>query len=327
MEPSCERRYHPCKKFSRYAKRFHVSSHLASVRKPWEADCVLPACVRNILSISSGICENLACPYDHSHKLGENGELFDPFQTHIDSKPNYLSLQPRLPKQIFDDEGPGHLSSRGYRHDNDHTNIQHIQILPTMDEILSRRPPYMPRKDSTSWNFLPCGVPRLVDTHFRQLRYDSVECVIDSTYYACQLLASFKTLDECKNGQETPKGNYFRAYYDVCFEGLGWNSFKGLEVEISFACPPYLQGWKVCTSDVLERGMLVALVGLDLDDSALSTTFFEILFSKSAEGMRDKGNGARGRVIFSTSVVLLNLIAYGNSSCRKNVSRSAGKRR
>ncbi|KAI9783521.1 MAG: hypothetical protein M1839_003691 [Geoglossum umbratile] len=249
----------------------------------------------HILNISSGVCENLVCAYNHSYKLNDDGHISGPFPVHIDSEPNRLSLHPRLSEQVFDDEGPGHLSSRGYRHDNDHIDIRHIQILPTMDEILSRRSPYMPRKDLASWNFL-CGVPRLVDTHFRQLRYDSVESVIDSTYYACQLLASLGALDAGQNSYETPRGNYFRAYYDISFECLGWNSFKGLEVEISFACPPHLQGWEMCTSGVLGRGMLAALVGIDLDNSALSATFFEIVFNKSAEGMKGKGNGVRAAV-------------------------------
>ncbi|KAH0543461.1 hypothetical protein FGG08_002226 [Glutinoglossum americanum] len=205
-------------------------------------------------------------------------------------------LKPRLFEQTFDDKGPGQLSGHGYRHDNDHVNIRHIQILPTMDEILSQRPPFMPRKDVTSWHFLPRGVSRLIDTQFRQLRYDSIESVIDSTYYTCQLLASSCILDASENFHVTPKGNRFRAYYDITFEGLGWHNYKGLEVEISFACPPHLQGWKLSTSDVLERGMLVALVGLDLDSPALSTIFFEVSFTKSAEGMRSKGNGVRANM-------------------------------
>jgi hypothetical protein len=232
--------------------------------------------------------------------LDHNGQLLGPFPTHIDCEPNYLSLEPRSFEQTFDDKGPGHLSGHGYRHDNDHVDVRHIQVLPTMDEILSLRPPYMPRKDLSSWHFLPRGMSRLVDTQFRQLRYDSTEGIIDTTYLACQLLASLRIPDTSDNFHQTPKGSRFRAYYDISFEGLGWHSSKGLEIEISFACPSYLQGWNLSTSAVLERGMLVALVGLDLESPALSTTFFEISFTKSAEGMRSTGNGVRGKMKFPT---------------------------
>lgn len=41
----------------------------------------------------------------------------------LDSQPNLLSLDPRLPRsdgRSFDDDGPGNLSSAGARHQNDH---------------------------------------------------------------------------------------------------------------------------------------------------------------------------------------------------------------
>jgi hypothetical protein len=46
----------------------------------------------------------------------------------------------------FDNDDPGYLSINGPQHDNDHVNIQDIEILPTTDEILAvNRPPWMPK--------------------------------------------------------------------------------------------------------------------------------------------------------------------------------------
>jgi len=69
---------------------------------------------------------------------------------------------------------PGYFSTAGPRHDNDHVRIEDIKILPTLSEILSQRNDFLPRKDPSAPHFFPNGTERLVDTHFRLLRYDYV---------------------------------------------------------------------------------------------------------------------------------------------------------
>jgi hypothetical protein len=73
-------------------------------------------------------------------------------------------------KMSFGDP-PGNLSPRGQRHDNDHASIMDIRILPTVDEILAERPPYVPLYDSSSWHV--SGFRGLLDRHFRLLREDN----------------------------------------------------------------------------------------------------------------------------------------------------------
>ena len=54
----------------------------------------------------------------------------------LDCPPNLLSFDPRVSARDclpFDNDGPGHLSRFGPRHDNDYEDIQHIQILPTAE--------------------------------------------------------------------------------------------------------------------------------------------------------------------------------------------------
>jgi hypothetical protein len=86
---------------------------------------------------------------------------------------NCLHLSPRPKSDSFEDDGPGNLSRNGARHDNDYLRIKDIQILPTTDEILSLRLPYVPFKDPEARHFLAKGFTRHVDCLFRQLRADS----------------------------------------------------------------------------------------------------------------------------------------------------------
>lgn len=223
---------------------------------------------------------------------------------------NYLSSSPRsIPadKRVFEEDGPGNLSCQGARHDNDHVDIRRIQILPTTDEILCLRRPYMPCKDFTQSHFLPRGYSCLVDTLFRQLRYESTECIIDACYHAAQQLAviSPKQNHDYDFGQETPRGVRYSLFRDVLFEELLFHEAKGAVIRLSFACPRTLRGGRMHISGLFEKGMLVALLGLDEDGSSLSTTFFEVHLRQSTDSMRVRsGNDLRGLSQFSPAAVL-----------------------
>ena len=85
-----------------------------------------------------GFCPNRdAC--SESHKVVRIQEHSSTKRTeHLPSVPNFLSLEPRVAPQdgvMFDEDGPGSLSSAGARHDNDFESIKDIKILPTTDEV------------------------------------------------------------------------------------------------------------------------------------------------------------------------------------------------
>jgi hypothetical protein len=67
---------------------------------------------------------------------------------------------------------PGKLSKNSERHDNDFAEIYKISIIPTKEEILCERPPFLPSTLCYSLHFLPDGPARLLDTQFRLLRED-----------------------------------------------------------------------------------------------------------------------------------------------------------
>ena len=226
------------------------------------------------------------------------------------SASNYLSSSPRiipLDKCVFEEDGPGDLSRHGPRHDNDHVDIRRIGILPTTDEILCLRRPYMPCKDFAQSHFLPRGYSCLVDTLFRQLRYESTECIIDACYHAAQQLAITPTSQnyDYDFAQETPRGVRYSLFCDVLFEELLFHEAKGTVVRLSFACPRTLRGGRMHSSGLFEKGMLVALLGLDEDGSSLSTTFFEIHLRQSTDSMRVRsGNDLRGKSYSSSAVFM-----------------------
>ncbi len=219
---------------------------------------------------------------------------------HLNTETNFLSLNPRtIPsnKRPFDDDGPGALSRYGPRHDNDHVEIKDISILPTTDEILCRRLPYMPRKDPHTAHRHYCGQERLLDTHFRHLRYENTEPIIDACYHASQRLSQLvsepKVLDY-DDRMVTARGFRYSLFRDVAFEEISFNAQKGVSLRLSFACPKGLRGSRLEITKHLEEGMLVALTGLD-DKDGLSTIFMEIWQRQSTNAMRPRtGNDLRG---------------------------------
>lgn len=217
----------------------------------------------------------------------------------VQSLPNYLSLEPRNPlrNEQFDDDGPGVLSNGGSRHDNDYVDIQDIKILPTTDEILSTRLPYMPRKDENASHHWPPGQARLLDIQFRQLRYENVEAIIDSCYHASQQLVRLLNEPQVTDYDDrliTPRGNRYSLFRDVELEELVFSYQKGVTLRLSFACPKALRGRRLGHSKQLEDGMLVVLIGLGTNNT-LSTTFMEISLRQTTEAMRQRtGNDLRG---------------------------------
>ena len=220
-------------------------------------------------------------------------------------QPNTLALHPRIvPKnQPFDHDAPGVLSANGARHDNDFVDIHKIRVLPTTDEILSERRPFMPMKNQLD-HYLPMGEARLLDTQFRQLRYENTEAIIDACYHAAQeLLRTMRKPHhlDYDSAQVTPQGVRYSLFRDVSFEDIGFHERHGITARLSFACPKVLRGRRILTSGHFERGRLTAIVGLDPKSNELSTIFMEVDICQSTDAMRPRtGNDLRGKLLDGT---------------------------
>ena len=215
-------------------------------------------------------------------------------------QPNFLSLEARPTHNGLESDGPGHLSIRGPRHDNDHVNFQDIQVLPTTGEILAvQRAPYLPKKNIQERSHLEAGPQRLLDTTFRHLRYDSIERIRDVTYHAAQYLANHNSTaaHDFEPRRETQFGNRYFLYSNVKFEELLSDEMRGIIVRASYACPKFMRGRAMVRSGRLEEGMLYALACLEEDGESLSVTFFEMYMAQSTDSMTARdGRGVRAAV-------------------------------
>lgn len=240
-----------------------------------------------------GLCHyRERCPFTHaicqveSESEGPDGPI-------INTTRNVLSLAPRRPrydKSKFEIDGPGELSSSP-RHDNDFTDISHVRVLPTADEILSLRRPYMPVKDYAS-HAIP-GVKRLTDLHFRHLRYDNTEPIIDICYHAIQTIVSLGAelnLASYDDRMQTPRGAQYSMFRNVHFVETQFHDQHSLTFRISFACPEALRKKSIYNSSCLQEGMMAALVGFDATKGTVSVTFLEVVRRESTMAMKYKTN-------------------------------------
>ena len=212
---------------------------------------------------------------------------------------NILKAEPRRTlhdNAELESDGPGQLSAYGPRHDNDHVDIQDIQILPTTDEILASRRPYMPEKDR--YSPLHIGLARLADLHFRHLRYDNTESLIDVCYHACQCLTGTRAGPEpaiYEDRMQTPRGIQYSLFRNIDIFDVNFHAAKGLGFRVSFSCPEGLRGNKMHKSTCLEEGMLAALIGYDDVASEVSICFMEVIRRESTMAMKQRnGNELRG---------------------------------
>lgn len=211
----------------------------------------------------------------------------------------------RCPTIRFDTDGPGENSLLGPRHDNDHVYIHNINILPTTDECLSLRPPWLPSKDIGSKHFMPHGYARHLDIHFRLLRYDSTERIRDVNYNAAQhAFLSGKTVAESYQNDflETTIGNRYFLYRNLKTEDILADEHEGFTFRASFDCPANLKGQKMHKSTRLEQSMLSPIILVDHDTNELLIQYFNIQMRHSTFVLAAR-NGHEERAAVDLSIL------------------------
>lgn len=159
----------------------------------------------------------------------------------------------------------------------------------------------MPHKDAQNCTNERRGKARMLDVQFRHLRYDTLEPVIDACYHASQLLATtFKdppSLDY-EARQHTVRGTQYSLFSDVRLEDSRFET-GGIHLRLSFACPARLRQKRMLSSGHFESGMLMALIGLD-SENTLSTAFLMVEMCQSTLSMKPiTGNHLRASVVAS----------------------------
>ncbi len=210
------------------------------------------------------------------------------------------------------------------RHDNDYSNFQTVEILPTADEILAvGKPVYMPKRNLLEPNPMLAGVDRLLDLSFRQLRYESVEAIRDICYSAAQtsflgshtqsysrqttyvsrtsdLALKQDNVGQLEPRQETPLGNRYFLYQGIQVEELLSHETKSVLIRLSFDCPPFMRGRKIHHAGRFEEGMLVALLCLDTSANILDVYYLQVHALQSTDSMKGRGGqGCKAAVLAS----------------------------
>ncbi|KAI0779559.1 hypothetical protein C8Q74DRAFT_1217042 [Fomes fomentarius] len=178
-------------------------------------------------------------------------------------------------------EGPGELRPGGPRHDNDHVNIEDIQIPPTHEELTSSHQPFLPANMYGAPHPLPNeSMEQLLDIQFRLLREELTASLRTSAH---NILTDLKERGARTQLDELLKkrgGKYrghavgldtvlFNVYTNAEFLTIT-PSQRGLTVGISIDAPPgrarapqaksRAQFWESMSSKRLMQGGLVALV-------------------------------------------------------------------
>ena len=133
-------------------------------------------------------------------------------------------------------DGPGALSLAGPRHDNDHSYIKDIKILPTSQEIHSLRTEYLPTKDPSRWH-LP-GIQGLLDQQFRLLREDTVGQLRDCVRTVVESLRPLETRDIADNDNEIGLRVY--KYSKVVLSSVHFDRRTHLRVMAQFQQPEHM---------------------------------------------------------------------------------------
>ncbi|KAF3200213.1 hypothetical protein TWF106_003447 [Orbilia oligospora] len=179
---------------------------------------------------------------------------------------------------------PGELSLLGPRHDNDHELISDISILPTVTEILSNRPEFLPTKrayEETSRHH-QTGIQRLVDIQFRLLREDTSGQVRNATRFILkhweQIMAPVNSSGDwqakrklVRDGCPTP----LRLYFGVDIQKLQFEGKGGLEAVVEFEQPRALRRWTFAkrqwwwrkAMELRENKSIVALIEKTAEDT------------------------------------------------------------
>lgn len=147
--------------------------------------------------------------------------------------PGYKSSGPRAQFCLLYD-APGHLSKAGPRHDNDSEDVRQIQILPTFQEIISERNPYLPVLDPSQLH-LP-GIDGLIDRHFRLYREEAIGEIRDAVKFELD-----RQKGSGKKLARSDQGIRMNIYTHVSLQALHCDRWEGLGVTVSIDQPKGLQ--------------------------------------------------------------------------------------
>ncbi|RHZ73529.1 hypothetical protein Glove_230g154 [Diversispora epigaea] len=148
-------------------------------------------------------------------------------------------------KKIYDP--PGELRRLGPRHSNDFAEISEVSIIPTTDEILCIREPYLPVvHGDDGLHHLPKGAARLLDRQFRLLREEMLNAFRTSINGFLTLIGKPNQnrvkIENCKKGVgkyrcEKSGGGDLSVYPNIHFTEVITDNRNGFFFRVAFTPP------------------------------------------------------------------------------------------
>ncbi|KAL9039496.1 MAG: hypothetical protein Q9180_002492, partial [Flavoplaca navasiana] len=130
---------------------------------------------------------------------------------------------------------PGGLSSNGPRHDNDHEDIDDIQILPTAQEINSTRLEYLPFNNAKNSHL--AGLPALLDRQFRLLREDAIGGLRDAVRRETARLTN-ASLPTGQSGSSNAERTH--VHENLRLQRWEMDRRKGIQLVVDFEQPRHI---------------------------------------------------------------------------------------
>ncbi|CAG8550528.1 6058_t:CDS:10 [Dentiscutata erythropus] len=195
--------------------------------------------------------------------------------TKSDSSITYYRKLAKKVALMHDYDPPGELSKHGPRHDNDFSEIAKISIIPTKNEVLCKRDPFLPTTNmDDSLHYLPKGSQRLLDTQFRLLREDLMCPIRLGIVNFIEFLKSSENNAKIKKLRE--RGG--RHKYDNAMDGTNgkWNLRNPPMRRYSENKQSRVQYWS--KSRKLMNGSLVCLLWPSKNDSSDNDPQFSLFF-------------------------------------------------
>ncbi|TID20778.1 3'(2')-5'-bisphosphate nucleotidase [Venturia nashicola] len=203
----------------------------------------------------------------------------------------------------------------GGRHNNDFGDITQIEIMPTFDEISSRRAEYLPHLKFDE-NYVQ-GLDGVFDRHFRLLREDTIGQLRDAVQAEMEKL-QHRISNHSRNGTRT------YSYNNLAIERLVPDPRCGFKVEISFDQPALSRAEILSDGELARKNWWLQSKRLDPDAlvclAEVARATGTILFCTVDQGSKPKGEKHRGRQSHDDSKAEKQFRALYSSKERGSVS-------
>ena len=190
---------------------------------------------------------------------------------------------------------PGELSREGPRHDNDHTEIAKIKVLPTSEEINSHRNEFLPQRSPDYPHHLE-GISRVLDFQFRLLREDTSGQIREAVRSTINNWDELVGVKDAKKYKSKAYGVRTIIYQDAQIENVRCSNRDGIILTVSFIQPVKVQALKASAREEWwERSKCLAIGSLLCILDGLKRVTFLVVCERKVIGTKQKRSASTGQ--------------------------------